>query len=113
MRGYTINLFQGSVNPFCVLELDNQFRRTKTLTNIKTPVWEKDFNFKICDAFSVLKVSVANEKMNSPPTILGKAVIPLSSLSNGQEQQLMVNLKDKTLRFLITYKITVYGPNYV
>ena len=94
-----------------MLELENQFRRTKTLTNIKTPVWEKDFSFRICDAFSVLKISVANEKMNSPPTILGKAVIPLSSLSNGQEQQLMINLKDKALRFLITYYITVYGPN--
>ena len=91
-------LFPGSVNPFCVLELENQFRRTNTLTNIKTPVWGKSFYFKVHDAFSVLKISVANEKLNSPHTILGKAVLPLSRLTNGKNQELWINLKDKTLR---------------
>ena len=32
----------------------------------KCPIWEKTFHFDINDAFSVLKISVASEKMNSP-----------------------------------------------
>ena len=32
----------------------------------KSPVWDKTFNFDINDAFSVLKINVASEKMNSP-----------------------------------------------
>ena len=32
----------------------------------KSPIWDKTFHFEINDAFSVLKISVASEKMNSP-----------------------------------------------
>ena len=32
----------------------------------KCPIWEKTFHFDINDAFSILKISVASEKMNSP-----------------------------------------------
>ena len=32
----------------------------------KSPIWEKTFHFDINDAFSILKISVASEKMNSP-----------------------------------------------
>jgi len=89
---------QGSVNPFCQLELDNQFARTRTLTNVKTPVWEKTFKFRVRDAFSLLKITIASEKIDSPQIILGKTVIRLSQLVKHEDQDLWIPLKDKTLR---------------
>ena len=88
----------GSVNPFCQLELDNQFARTRTLTNVKTPVWEKTFKFRVRDAFSLLKITIASEKIDSPQIILGKTVIRLSQLVKHEDQDLWIPLKDKTLR---------------
>ena len=38
----------------------------RTALKTKSPVWEKRFHFNINDAFSVLKITVASEKMNSP-----------------------------------------------
>ena len=38
----------------------------RTALKTKSPLWEKRFHFNINDAFSVLKITVASEKMNSP-----------------------------------------------
>ena len=38
----------------------------RTALKTKSPVWEKRFHFNINDAFSVLKITVASEKINSP-----------------------------------------------
>jgi hypothetical protein len=49
----------------------------------------------------VLKITIANEKMNSPQIILGRAAVPLSQLLNGKDQDMWINLKDKKLRYLL------------
>eukprot|EP00092_Neocalanus_flemingeri_P023579 GFUD01025569.1.p1 GENE.GFUD01025569.1~~GFUD01025569.1.p1 ORF type:complete len:721 (+),score=203.23 GFUD01025569.1:280-2442(+) len=89
---------QGSVNPFCQLEMDNQFHRTVTAIKTKNPTWEKTFSFHVSDPFSKLNIAVLSEKMNSPQLVLGKAVLRLSSLGNSHNQHLWIALKDRKLR---------------
>lgn len=92
---------QGALNPFCMLELDNQFHRTRTAMKTKSPIWNKTFSFDITDAFSVLKISVASEKINSPLMVVGRASLRLSSLHGraaGDQLHLWLPLKDRKLR---------------
>eukprot|EP00090_Calanus_glacialis_P002726 TRINITY_DN12036_c0_g1_i1.p1 TRINITY_DN12036_c0_g1~~TRINITY_DN12036_c0_g1_i1.p1 ORF type:complete len:705 (-),score=187.46 TRINITY_DN12036_c0_g1_i1:134-2248(-) len=90
---------QGSVNPFCQLELDNQFHRTVTAIKTKNPTWDKKFSFRVIDPFSELNISVVSEKINSPDVLLGRAVIRLSSLhGTSGYNTLWVALKDRKLR---------------
>jgi len=89
---------QGSVNPFCQLELDNQFHRTITVIKTKHPAWDKTFCFPVSDPFSLLNISVISEKMNAPPLVLGRAVLRLSSLHHNKHQKLWISLKDRKLR---------------
>lgn len=90
---------QGSVNPFCMLELGNQFHRTATVIKTKSPTWNKDFQFQVTDPFCLLHIYVISEKMNSPQMLLGRAVIRLSSLHGTVgPHHLWVALKDRKLR---------------
>ena len=89
----------GTLNPYCQLELDNQYHRTATAIKTKNPVWNKMFHFQVTDSFSLLKISIISEKLNSPPLLLGKAVIRLSSLHNcSGPQNMWIALKDRKLR---------------
>jgi len=91
---------QGSVNPACLLQMDNQFHRTVTAIKTKNPAWDKCFSFSVSDPFSLLNITVISEKMNSPPLVLGRAVLRLSNFhsSGKRHQHLWVRLKDRKLR---------------
>ena len=67
----------GTVNPYCQLELENQFFRTHTELKNKNPNWDRQFNFSVTDAFSVLKISVFRKEnsekvVNLKYQLLGK-----------------------------------------
>jgi len=97
--GLGSNKLQGTLNPYCQLELDNQYHRTATAIKTKNPFWNKMFHFQVTDSFSFLKISIISEKLNSPPLLLGKAVIRLSSLHNcSGPQNMWIALKDRKLR---------------
>jgi len=102
--GLGLSKLQGSVNPFCVLEMDNQFHRTRTMTKTKVPVWDRTFHFHVRDPFTVLRLAVISEKINSPQgnteLILGRASLLVSSLhsTGGHTQDMWINLKDRKLR---------------
>ena len=54
----------GTVNPYCQLELENQFFRTQTELKTRSPNWDRQFRFSVSDAFSVLKITVFRKIRN-------------------------------------------------
>merc|ERR1712013_965605 len=97
--GLGSNKLQGSVNPFCQLQLGNQFHRTATVIKTKNPTWNKYFQFHVTGPFSSLHISVISERINSPQVVLGQAVIRLSTLHGKHGcQKITVSLKDRKLR---------------
>ncbi|XP_074534153.1 multiple C2 and transmembrane domain-containing protein 2 isoform X2 [Halichoeres trimaculatus] len=75
----------GKSNPICVVELGNGKLQTPTLYKTLNPEWHKAFTFPIKDIHDVVELTVLDENGDKAPNFLGKVVIPLLSVQNGQE----------------------------
>ncbi|KAG8440694.1 hypothetical protein GDO86_006441 [Hymenochirus boettgeri] len=86
--------FSGKSDPFCVLEVGNDRLQTHTVYKNLNPEWNKVFTFPIKDILDVLEVTVFDEDGDKAPDFLGKAVIPLLSVKNGQQVAYLLKNKD-------------------
>ncbi|XP_053573600.1 multiple C2 and transmembrane domain-containing protein 2 [Bombina bombina] len=86
--------FSGKSDPFCVLEVGNDRLQTHTVYKNLNPEWNKVFSFPVKDLHDVLEVTVFDEDGDKPPDFLGKVVIPLLSVKNGQQVAYLLKNKD-------------------
>lgn len=86
----------GKSDPFCVLELCNARLQTQTEYKTLSPTWNKIFTFNVKDIHNVLDVTVYDEDRDHKVEFLGKVVIPLLRMKNGEKK--WYPLKDKKLR---------------
>ncbi|KAJ6643284.1 Multiple C2 and transmembrane domain-containing protein [Pseudolycoriella hygida] len=85
----------GKSDPFCVIELVNSRLQTQTEYKTLTPNWNKIFTFNVKDMTSALEITVFDEDRDHKVEFLGKVVIPLLRIHNGEKR--WYTLKDKTM----------------
>lgn len=85
----------GKSDPFCVLELVNSRLQTQTEYKTLAPNWNKIFTFNVKDMTSVLEVTVFDEDRDHKVEFLGRVVVPLLRIRNGEKR--WYALKDKTM----------------
>lgn len=86
----------GKSDPFAVLELVNDRLLTQTEYKTLAPVWQKVFTFDVRDIHDILEVTVFDEDKEHKYEFLGKIMVPLMRIKNGEKK--WFKLKDKTLR---------------
>lgn len=86
----------GKSDPFCVLELNNDRLQTHTVYKNLNPEWNKAFTFNVKDVHSVLEVTVFDEDRDRSADFLGRVVIPLLSVRNGEIKGYVLKNKDLT-----------------
>ncbi|XP_070599124.1 LOW QUALITY PROTEIN: multiple C2 and transmembrane domain-containing protein 1 [Erythrolamprus reginae] len=86
----------GKSDPFCVVELNNDRLLTHTIYKNLNPEWNKIFTFNIKDIHSVLEVSVYDEDRDRSADFLGKVVIPLLYIQNGEQKAYVLKNKQLT-----------------
>jgi len=86
----------GKSDPFAVLEVVNNRVTTHTEYKTLTPVWQKVFSFDVQDIHDVLEVTVYDEDKDHKYEFLGKIMVPLLWIKNGERK--WIRLKDKSLR---------------
>lgn len=86
----------GKSDPFCVLELGNARLQTQTEYKTLSPNWQKIFTFNVKDINQALEVTVYDEDRDHKVEFLGKIIIPLLNIKNGEKK--WYPLKDKKLR---------------
>lgn len=84
----------GKSDPFCVIELINSRLQTQTEYKTLSPNWNKIFTFNVKDMTSVLDITVYDEDRDHKVEFLGRVVIPLLRIRNGEKR--WYALKDKT-----------------
>uniref|UniRef100_A0ABM5EWV6 Multiple C2 and transmembrane domain-containing protein 2 isoform X1 n=2 Tax=Pogona vitticeps TaxID=103695 RepID=A0ABM5EWV6_9SAUR len=89
--------FSGKSDPFCVLELGNARLQSYTIYKNLNPEWNQVFTFPVKDIHDILEVTVFDEDGDKPPDFLGKVVIPLLSIKNGQQCCYVLKNKDLEL----------------
>jgi len=88
VRGYCLqaqhlpkmDLF-GSVDPYCVLRLGNQERKSRIIKKIYNPEWKEDFSFNITDEKEELMVSLYDWDRTSQDELIGVARVKVTRLS--------------------------------
>lgn len=90
--------FTGKSDPFVVVQLVNSRLQTNTEYKTLSPEWNKIFTFKVKDVHEVLDVTVYDEDRDKKVEFLGRVMIPLLKIKNGEK--VWYQLKDKkcTLR---------------
>ncbi|CAF0731605.1 unnamed protein product [Rotaria sordida] len=83
----------GKSDPFCVVELDSTRLRTHTIYKTLDPVWNKSFIIPVQDIHSVLELTIFDEDTNQSTEFIGKVVIPLLAIKNGEKK--WISLKDR------------------
>ena len=86
----------GKSDPFCVLELGNARLQTQTEYKTLQPCWQKIFTFNVKDINNVLDVTVFDEDRDHKVEFLGRVIIPLLRIRNGEKR--WYALKDRKLR---------------
>ncbi|XP_062710210.1 multiple C2 and transmembrane domain-containing protein isoform X2 [Aedes albopictus] len=85
----------GKSDPFVVLELINARLQTQTEYKTLTPNWNKIFTFNVKDMSSVLDITVFDEDRDHKVEFLGRVMIPLLRIRNGEKR--WYALKDKKM----------------
>ena len=53
--------FNGASDPYCILQVEEQFEQTKCQKNTLNPIWDETFHFKIERGNEVLKITVMDK----------------------------------------------------
>ncbi|KAG5898687.1 hypothetical protein JTB14_030637 [Gonioctena quinquepunctata] len=95
-QGLAATNWIGESDTFCVVELGNARVRTQTIYNSLDPSWDKVFSFGVKDISDVLEVTVFDVDQDEKVEFLGKVVVPLLGIKNGEMK--WYALKNKKLR---------------
>ncbi|XP_045508697.1 multiple C2 and transmembrane domain-containing protein-like isoform X2 [Colias croceus] len=87
-KGLSALTLSGSVNAYCILELDNARVQTHTIKSTSEPNWDKNFVFSINDITSTVDIAVYEESLiqSMKGEMLGKISIPLLRIQNNEKR---------------------------
>ncbi|KAK5582968.1 hypothetical protein RB653_004558 [Dictyostelium firmibasis] len=81
--------FSDTTDPYCMVQLEKQKHRTRTIPKKLNPFWCEEFQLEINDPSSAkLVLSVMDEKKYSNDEHIGKLVIPINTLKDQKEREL-------------------------
>jgi len=70
-------------DPYCVLFLERQKEKTRTVKKTLNPKWQAEFEFYVSDANAALEVSVFDWNRIFSDELLGKVTIPVKEMKDG------------------------------
>ncbi|XP_054899912.1 C2 domain-containing protein 2 isoform X3 [Poeciliopsis prolifica] len=106
----------GSVNPLCVLQLDDPPQRfsTSVLKNTTTPTWEQPFVFELNGRSKELSVQLMNDGQPPESSLLGKVCVPFDLVKKQPKGQQTFALKTKdSVTGSLTTEFTYLEPSEV
>ncbi|XP_011482107.1 C2 domain-containing protein 2 isoform X1 [Oryzias latipes] len=106
----------GSMNPLCVLWLDEPLQKfsTSVLKSTASPAWDQPFVFELNGRSKELNVQVMNDGMPQQDSLLGQASVPFDLVKKQPKGQhtFALKTKDKVTGSLTT-DLTYLDPNEV
>ncbi|KAM4727229.1 C2 domain-containing protein 2 isoform 2-T2 [Anableps anableps] len=106
----------GSMNPLCVLQLDDPPQRfsTSVLKNTTNPTWEQPFIFELNGRSKELSVQVVNDGQPPESSLLGKVYVPFDLVKKQPKGQQTFALKTKdSVTGSLTTEFTYLEPSEV
>ncbi|XP_027887993.1 C2 domain-containing protein 2 isoform X2 [Xiphophorus couchianus] len=106
----------GSVNPQCVLQLDDPPQRfsTSVLKNTTNPTWEQPFVFELNGRSKELSVQLMNDGQPLESSLLGKVCVPFDLVTKQPKGQQTFALKTKdSVTGSLTTEFTYLEPSDV
>jgi len=85
----------GKSDPYCVLFLERQKEKTRTVKKTLNPKWQAEFEFFVSDPKASLEVSVFDWNRILSDELIGKAEIPVNSLEDGKKKEAWYQLEHK------------------
>lgn len=85
-------------DPFCMVEVDNNRKRTLAIAKSLNPMWDKEFAFVVKDVFGDLTIKVWDEDADGSMDFLGMVIIPLSHVNNGEREWFALKSEDGLFR---------------
>jgi len=97
----------GKGDPYCLLFLERQKEKTKTIKKNTSPKWDADFEFFVSDAEASLELTVFDWNRVFSDSFLGKVSIPISSLKDGEESTTWYKLEGKKAKDKVAGEISL------
>jgi len=85
----------GKADPYCILFLERQKEKTRTIKKSANPKWDADFEFYVSDPEAALEVTIFDWNRIFSDSFLGKIAIPVSGLNDGEETTAWYKLEGK------------------
>jgi len=105
-------------DPYCVLFLERQKEKTRTVKKTLNPKWQADFEFYVSEPNACLEVSVFDWNRIFADELLGKASVQVSTLKDGATEDKWFPMTGKEakkekgkegaageIRLILTYKL--------
>ncbi|EGG23380.1 RasGTPase-activating protein [Cavenderia fasciculata] len=112
--------FSDTTDPFCLVQIDKQRQRTRTIPKKLNPFWCEEFTMEVVDVNTdKIFVTVIDEKKYTNDDHIGKLMIPLNTLKDQKEREMWFPLqsplstkKVPQVQILFTFKpISLTDPN--
>eukprot|EP01133_Synstelium_polycarpum_P005253 gene5253-6079_t len=112
--------FSDTTDPYCVVQLDKQRHRTRTIPKKLNPFWCEEFVMEVQDPNTEkILITVIDEKKYTNDEHIGKIVIPINTLKDQRERELWFPLQTPTsskkvpqIQVLLDFKpITLTDPS--
>lgn len=106
----------GSINPLCVLQLDEPPQRfsTSVLKNTTNPTWDQPFVFELNGRSKELSVQLLNDGQPPESSLLGKVCVPFDLVKKHPKGEQTFALKTKdTVTGSLTTEFTYLEPSEV
>lgn len=90
-------------DPYCVLTLGDDVRKSSTKYKTINPVWKEIFVFKVADLHRPLKLEVFDYNFLRSPKSIGSRDIPISTLPEGIPFDMWVHLETGKVHLELTW----------
>lgn len=95
----------GKADPYCILFLERQKEKTRTIKKNQNPKWDADFEFYVSDPEAALEVTLFDWNRIFSDSFLGKVAIAVASLNDGEETTAWYKLEGKKAKDKVTGEI--------
>jgi len=80
--------FSDTTDPYCIVNLDKQKQRTRTIPKKLNPFWCEEFQMEVTDPNTAkVIITVMDEKKYSSDDHIGKIIIPINTLKDLKERE--------------------------
>eukprot|EP00736_Rhodelphis_marinus_P013836 Rmarinus@m.11981 len=101
-RGYNLPAMDmgGTSDPYVVLDIEKESRRTAVVQKTLNPIWEQKFDFTVTEVLSDLRLCVYDYDKHGDDDVIGEVIIPMTWVSKIDERELFLELTpvDKKLK---------------